>query len=373
MAKYRAGVIGLGWMGLLYDLAERIPDLFDVDDVDRPTPELNVHRRFYHHDHPGTEGNPTTYAEALHSRPEVELAAAADRDPKRLAAFTERYGIRATYTDAEAMLRAERPDIVAVATNTKGRADLTCLAVAHGARGIVTDKPMCHTLEEADRMVSTCAEAGVPLSCGAITTTHPSFGKARELVQSGAIGKIRSIEADSPFAQHQNWSYFLDSPPAWVSGIGDLPRRGAGTDEFDGPGGSDEFRGQGIMVTADRTVVHFRAGAPGVRLEGSTGEIRFEGARRWRLRQQLETTGNVRVEMPWPEPQFVYPYGAVYSLNDVIDCMEGRLDEPKNSGRRIAVALEVEIALKLSSARGGERVAHPLEDRSLGLNYDWFR
>ena len=30
MAKYRAGVIGLGWMGMLYDLAERIPDLFKV-------------------------------------------------------------------------------------------------------------------------------------------------------------------------------------------------------------------------------------------------------------------------------------------------------------------------------------------------------
>ena len=69
----------------------------------------------------------------------------------------------------------------------------------------------------------------------------------------------------------------------------------------------------------------------------------------------------------------VFPYGAVYSLNDVIDCMEGRLDEPKNSGRRVAVAVEVEVALKQSSARAGERIELPLEDRSLGLNYDWFR
>ena len=77
--------------------------------------------------------------------------------------------------------------------------------------------------------------------------------------------------------------------------------------------------------------------------------------------------------MPWPEPSFVPPYGAIYSLNDVIACMEGRLDEPKNSGRRVAVALEVEIALKQSSAQGGARVDLPLEDRSLGLHYDWFR
>ena len=374
MGKYRGAVIGLGWMGMLYDLAERIPDLFEIDDVDRPTPELDVHRRFHFHDHPGTEGLPSTYAEALRDRPEVELVAGADRDRKRLKVFGERYGIAALYTDAEEMLRQEKLDIVAIATNTKDRADLTCLAVKCGARGILTDKPMCHTLEEADRMVGTCADAGVPLSCGAITTTHPSFAKAKELVKSGAIGEVLSIEAGGPFAQHQNWSYFLDSAPAWVSGIGDLPRRGPGTDEFSGPGGSDEFTGQGILVAADQTVVHFRKGAPGVRLAGSEGEIVFGSDYKWRLRQQLEDrTGDQQVEMPWPDPQMVFPYGAVYLLNDVIDCMESRLDEPRNSGRRVAVALEVEIALKQSSARGGDRVELPLADRSLGLNYDWFR
>ena len=53
--------------------------------------------------------------------------------------------------------------------------------------------------------------------------------------------------------------------------------------------------------------------------------------------------------------------------------MEGRIDEPKNSGRRVAVAIEVEVALKQSSAKGGVRVDLPLQDRSLGLNYDWYR
>jgi len=88
----------------------------------------------------------------------------------------------------------------------------------------------------------------------------------------------------------------------------------------------------------------------------------------------LDVAGHSRrVEAPWPGPQFVPPYGGVYSLNDVMECLAGKLDEPKNSGRRVATALEVEIALKLSSARGGVRIDLPLEDRSLGLNYDWFR
>ena len=368
MAEYRAAVIGLGWMGMLYDLAARVGDRdvkYTVDETDRPTPPLDIHRRMHHYEHPGTEGLPSSYSDALWDRPEVDLVAAADRDPKRLKVFTERYGLEAVYEDAAEMLRNENLDIVAITINVKGRADMTCLAVEHGVKGIFTEKPMCHTLEEADRMVKACADAGVPLNCGGITTTHPSFAKAKELAKSGAIGEVVSIEASGPGAQHQNWSYFVDSPPAWVVGTGDKEPRETG---------SDEFQGQGIMVTADGQVVHFREGAPGVRLTGSAGEITFGFSPGWRLWQYVEGLKPAeRVEMPWPDPQFVRPYGGVYSLNDVIDCMEGRLDEPKNSGRRVAVALEVAVALKQSSARGGVRVDLPLSDRSLSLIYDWWR
>ena len=375
MAKYRGAVIGLGWMGLLYDLAERLWDRFEIEDFDRPTPKLAVHRRFYHHDHPGKEGLPTTYSEAIWNRPEVDLAAGADRDPKRLDSFKERYGVDAIYTDASEMLRTERPDIVAVLTNVKDRADLTCLAVECGARGIVTEKPMCHTLEQADRMVRTCAEAGVPLSCGSITTTHPSFGRAKELVTSGAIGTLVSIEAPRPLAQHQNWSYFLDSAPSWVVETGDPEDR---TPHDVGPyqaaEGSNEFMGQGMMATKSGLVVHFRDGAPQLQVSGTEGEMVFDPVSGWRLWQEVDTpAGRRRVEMPWPDPQYVGPYGGVYTLADVIDCMEDRLDEPKNSGRRVAAAIEVEVALKLSSAEGAVRIDLPLADRSLGLSYDWFR
>lgn len=364
MAKYRAGVVGLGWMGLLSDLAGRIWDPYDVDDVDRPTPELDIHRRFYiHEDHV-----PHSWAEVMWDRPEIELVAGADRDRKRLKAFGERYGEVALYTDAAEMLHTEALDIVAIATNTKGRADLTCLAVACGVKGIATEKPMAHTLAETDQMVKAYADAGVPLCCGAIPVNHPSYAKAKELVSSGAIGDLLSIETEGPNSQKQYWSYFVDSTPAWVIGVGDQPRRESG---------SDEFTGQGMMVTVDGKSIHFRQGAGVIRLTGTDGEIQFHSGRPggWRLWQDTDTPEGQkrRVEMPWIPPQFVGGYNAVYGLADIIDCLEGRLDEPKNSGRRVAVALEVELGLKQSSARGGVRVDLPLKDRSLGLHYDWFR
>jgi hypothetical protein len=91
------------------------------------------------------------------------------------------------------------------------------------------------------------------------------------------------------------------------------------------------------------------------------------------LWQYLATAGGTqRVAVPWPAPQY-HTYGPVYCLADLMDCLTGKMDEPKNSGRSVAVAIEVEIALKQSSANGGARVDLPLADRSLGLNYDWYR
>lgn len=374
--RYRAGIVGLGWMGFLYDLGRRDYEnirgsykapKYDIDSANRPTPEgLDVHRKFYFHDHPGLEGSSMSYAEALWNRPEVDLVAGAERDKKRLAMFGERYGIKALYTDALEMYRKEKLDILAVCTNTKGRSFLTVKAVEEGVKGVFVDKPMTFTLDEADRMVNACAEKGVPLVGGATSVSHPAFAKAKELVKSGAIGEVTSIEARVPvLSQHQDWSYFLESDPVWVCGTGDKPRRERG---------STEFMGQGMIVTKDGTVVHIRDGAPTVRLSGTQGEISFEknGFHLW---QDAETSSGTRgrVEMPWPDPQFGRPYRAVYCLDDLIACMEGRLDEPKNSGRRVRMAFEVEIALKLSSERGGERVGLPLKDRSLGLRYDWFR
>ena len=374
-AKYRGGVVGLGWMGVLYDMGTRDYDniggsyktpKYDLESTERPTPDwLDVHRKFHHHDHPGREGLVATYAEALWDRPEVDLVAGADRDKKRLAMFGERYGITALYTDALEMYEKENLDILAIATNTRGRSFLTVKAVEAGVKGIFVDKPMTFTLKEADDMVNACAKAGVPLVGGATTTSHPSFAKAKELITTGAIGDVTSIEARVPLlSQHQDWYYFVDSDLAWVSGIGDKPRRDRG---------SSEFMGQGIIVAKDGTVVHIRDGAPTVKISGSTGEIVFDG-KRWTLWQEVDTPSGRkgRVEMPWPDPQF----GGMrtpWCLDDLIATMEGRMKEPKNSGRIVAAALEAELAMKQSSARGGERVELPLKDRSLGLTYDWFR
>ena len=57
---------------------------------------------------------------------------------------------------------------------------------------------MVFSLAEADAMVGACAEAEVPLVGGATSVSHPSFARAKSLVEEEAIGEVRSLEARVP-------------------------------------------------------------------------------------------------------------------------------------------------------------------------------
>ena len=383
MQKYRAGIIGLGTMGMLLNMEHRRIGFWKPEDAIRPTSELNIHHKAYLHEIVTDKGASSfaSYADALQDRPEFELVAAAERDPTRRNAFIERYGVDNVYDDAEEMLRKEKLEIVAIPTNTRPRADLTVLAVECGAKGIITEKPMAYTLEEADRMVKACADANVPLVCGAISTSEYSFEKAKEIIESGEIGDVISIEASSnrtSVSQHQNWSYFIDGNPAWVIGTGDTPPNDVIS--YDGKTvspGSQEFYGEGMMVTDTGQVVHFRKGAPGVRITCTEGEL-FHSREQmgWTMWKNIETPDGKSLStlIPWDRGKYgPHHQGTILGMDDIVKCIKGELDEPKNSGRRIARAIEVEIGLVMSAAQGGVRIDLPFKDRSLGLFYDWHR
>ena len=76
----------------------------------------------------------------------------------------------------------KKPDILVA---TPGR-----LLDLMNQRHVKLDQVEILVLDEADRMVGACADAGVPLVCGAISTNHPSFAVAKGLVAEGAIGEL---------------------------------------------------------------------------------------------------------------------------------------------------------------------------------------
>ena len=87
--------------------------------------------------------------------------------------------------------------------------DLHCqvtLDAAAAGKHIVCEKPLCRTLEEADRMIEACHQQGVLLLYAEELLFAPKYVRARQLAEEGALGNPFLVkqweEHDGP---HMPW------------------------------------------------------------------------------------------------------------------------------------------------------------------------
>ncbi len=91
------------------------------------------------------------------------------------------------------------------------------IAAAEAGKHVLCEKPIGMTSDEARRMVDACESAGVLLMEAFMYRLHPLWLKVVELVQSGAIGELRSVQT--------TFSYFNDDP----TNIRNIPEVGGGS------------------------------------------------------------------------------------------------------------------------------------------------
>ena len=117
----------------------------------------------------------------------AEIVALCDRDPKRLAATAETFGITRTYTDAAAMFAAEELDFVDIATTVQSHRPLVEMAAGAGCH-VICQKPFAETMDDARAMVAAVEAAGRTLMVHENFRWQSAVRKAIETVRSGAIG-----------------------------------------------------------------------------------------------------------------------------------------------------------------------------------------
>ena len=84
-------------------------------------------------------------------------------------------------------------DAVIIATGVASHHKITCACIEAGL-SIFLEKPITRTLDEAADLVRITERSGVPLQVGFNLRYSPFFGKLREIVASGRLGTILSIE-----------------------------------------------------------------------------------------------------------------------------------------------------------------------------------
>jgi 1,5-anhydro-D-fructose reductase (1,5-anhydro-D-mannitol-forming) len=130
-------------------------------------------------------------AEAV-GRSSLELAACYSRNADRRAEFAERFGCHAAGSFEAAL---DACDAVVLATpNTDHEAQT--LEAARRVRHVFVEKPIATTIAAGERMRDACAAAGVTLSVGHELRRLGAARKAKELVESGALGTVVLAEAN---------------------------------------------------------------------------------------------------------------------------------------------------------------------------------
>lgn len=112
-----------------------------------------------------------------------------NRTPTKAEKLAERFDIPAVYNDPAVMLENEDLDFVDVITNVDTHSHFVHLSAQHGLP-VVCQKPLAPTLEEAEKMAVTCAQAGVPLLVNENFRWQTPIRQVKKILDSGSIGRV---------------------------------------------------------------------------------------------------------------------------------------------------------------------------------------
>lgn len=348
MKKYRAGIIGCGRIGSLL--------------------EKDVLR-----------GKPCTHAGAYSQHKDVEMVAACDIDRERLKEFGRQWGVEALYEDYKAMLEKEKLDIVSIATWTHLHCQMVVDAARSDVKGIYCEKPIAINLNEANLMLDACHKKRAKLVINHERRWDPYYLKAKELIEKGDIGELRTIVGNALSGRPEKLrTEVYGGGPLFHDGthLTDLLRLYAGEASWV-IGHEERDNGKRFIEDTAFGLIHFKNGihasieGGGKRryfnfeldIQGSEGRIMIgNGVRElYRAKQSKRFSGFEeleRVDFP-PPKRLENPY--VAGVRDLIKAMEnGR--ESFSSGSDGKKALEIILAIYRSAERGGVRIDLPLQN-----------
>ena len=170
-----------------------------------------------------------------------EIVAVCDVYEKRKRETAERHHAKG-YSDYREVIARPDVDALIVATPDHWHARIALDAMDSG-KDVYLEKPMCHTIEEAKKLVDTTRETKRVLQVGSQTTSADQWWKAKKAIADGMIGKTIMSQG----SYHRNsiegeWNYTINTaagPDAsgddhidWNMWLGPAPKRAYNADRF---------------------------------------------------------------------------------------------------------------------------------------------
>jgi UDP-N-acetylglucosamine 3-dehydrogenase len=156
----------------------------------------------------------------------VELVAFSDPVIERAQEMAQTYGGKA-YSSYEELLASEKVDAVSVCTPNHLHAPVSIAAAKAGAH-VLVEKPMAASSEECEQMIQAAKDNGVFLMVGHNQRLMPPHVKAKEILDSGHMGRVLTFRTSFGHPGPEGWSvdgrdsWFFRKNEAIMGAMGDL-------------------------------------------------------------------------------------------------------------------------------------------------------
>ena len=158
-------------------------------------------------------------ADAVQRTPKLDIVSCYTRSEAKRRAFAQKYGCSAASCYEELLADDRIEAILNTTPNHLHRA--TTVAAAQAGKHTFLDKPIAHTLTDANAITQACQEAGVILSVGYQRRRERPFRWIRQQIDAGAFGKLVQAEANISRDREgvfdlSSWRYQAEGMPGGV-------------------------------------------------------------------------------------------------------------------------------------------------------------
>ena len=287
---------------------------------------------------------------------DTTLVSLADVSQDALKTIASEFSVSRTYTDFHEMLASELPDIVSICTWPGLHAEMAVAAAEHGVKAIFCEKPMSINLAGADKMIQACERRGIKLVIAHQFRFNPHINKAKQLIESGAIGKPELVWGhwDSSLLNRGThvidaMRYVLGDPEAdWV--LGQAVREN-----------DSHNRGHRIEEIA-QGLIHFANGTRGLLESGELAQSNFALHIYGSDGQIMARTNSISIQTRQQTEEIQLPEIKEHqaSLAEMVAWMDGKAESHRGNATQARKDLEILMAI-FESARTRTAVRPPLD------------
>ncbi len=126
------------------------------------------------------------HARVFSAHPDVEFCAVVGRDPERTRIRAAEYGVRG-YTNIDAMLAAEQPDLVSLCLPNQGHFEPTMQVLGAGFP-VLAEKPLAFEIDQAERLLAAAGDRFFAICFNHRYAKPVRF--AKEAIERGRLGEI---------------------------------------------------------------------------------------------------------------------------------------------------------------------------------------